>query len=142
MDKPATVRVLACNVKPYHYGLWCSIENGPPFVNEIVSAKLSDDGTEVAFLLDSHNFKFAELFEEIELVPLEPDEYARKTYGDFTLSLPDHWAMLLGNSIRSFARRARVDKLHTILFMGLDDRCGQREFAALTELATLAKEGA
>jgi hypothetical protein len=48
----------------------------------------------------------------------------------------------LGQSIRSFARRARVDKLHTILFMGLDDRCGQREFAALTELATLAKEGA
>ena len=71
-DEPKQVKVRAIDVLPYHWGQWCSIDGGPPFVNDIVSRRWSDDGEHIYFMLDSHNFLKAVPDEELELVPLEP----------------------------------------------------------------------
>lgn len=56
MDKPAEEEVLARDVVPYEWGLWCQIEDGKPFSNTIEVVSWSDDGTELVFMLGSHNF--------------------------------------------------------------------------------------
>ena len=53
---PVTVKVRAIDVRPYRYGLWCRIENDPPFTNPIVHGAWSDDGQSIWFGLDSFNF--------------------------------------------------------------------------------------
>ena len=74
---PASVRVKARDVKPYLYGLWCSIAGGPPFSNTICSVQWSRDGEHLFFGLDSHNFYKAHPDEEIELIP-EPAEQVER----------------------------------------------------------------
>jgi hypothetical protein len=70
VTKPETVRVQARNVVPYRYALWCRIEGGKPFANEIVGKRPSDNGTHLWLMLDSHNFIKAEPDEWLELVPI------------------------------------------------------------------------
>ena len=79
-EKPKTIRIKARDVEPYRYGLWCSIEDGPPFVNDIVHAQENGDGT-IWFILDTHNFKRVHRDEELELVPLD-DGPVRKSWRD------------------------------------------------------------
>lgn len=83
---PPSVRIRACDVKPYFYGLWCSIQEGTPFVNDIVVVSQKDDGT-LAFMLDSHNFLTGiDPNDVIELVPLrKPGEWAINRYQDWVL---------------------------------------------------------
>jgi hypothetical protein len=67
-DEPAQVRKRAIDVTPYEHAIWCSIGDGEPFANTIVLRKWSDDGTQVVFMLDSHNFLRARPDEEIDVV--------------------------------------------------------------------------
>ena len=68
MSEPVQVKKRAIDVTPYEHGIWCSVEGGVPFVNTIVLRKWSEDGSQVVFMLDSHNFLFAKPDEEIEVV--------------------------------------------------------------------------
>ena len=67
---PKMVKLKALDVKPHHFALWCRIEDGEPFENEIVSRRWSDDGQKITFMLGTHNFFFASPDEEVELVPI------------------------------------------------------------------------
>lgn len=69
--EPTMVKKRAIDVTPYEHGIWCSIGDGEPFVNDIVMRRWSDDGTRITFMLDSHNFLFAEPDEEIAVVVRE-----------------------------------------------------------------------
>lgn len=84
-EKPETVMVKAPEVKPYHYGLWCSIEDGKPFVNTFVGAKWSDDGSKVLYMLDTHNFLSVAHDEMVEVVPLNPSKYCAEKYGNWNI---------------------------------------------------------
>jgi len=68
VSEPVQVKKRAIDVTPYEHGIWCSVEGGDPFVNTIVLRKWSEDGSQVVFMLDSHNFLFAKPDEEIEVV--------------------------------------------------------------------------
>lgn len=71
VEKPEMCRVKARDVVPYHWALWCSIEDGKPFANEIVHVSWSDDGERIWFGLETHNAFSAGPDEEVELVPHE-----------------------------------------------------------------------
>lgn len=75
IEAPERVKVRAIDVKPYRWALWCSIEGGPPFENEICLRRWSDDGQGIWFMLESHNFLYAEPNEILELVPYTCDFY-------------------------------------------------------------------
>lgn len=66
--EPVQVLKRALDVTPYVHGIWCSVQDGKPFVNTIVLRKWSEDGEKVVFMLDSHNFLTAGPDEEIEVV--------------------------------------------------------------------------
>ncbi len=68
---PRTVSVLASGVKPYQWSLWCRIEGGEPFANEIVGVRPSDCGEYLWFMLDSHNFMKVRLTDVLHLIPRE-----------------------------------------------------------------------
>lgn len=68
---PAIVRVKVLDVVPYRHGVYCSIEDGKPFVNDIVSRDWSEDGEKVIFMLESHNFLFEPYGGELDVVVLE-----------------------------------------------------------------------
>lgn len=86
--KPKTVMVRVRDLKPYHYGIWCSIENGAPFVNEIVHMVWRDDGT-ITLMLESFNFMTGLTPQaELEVVELEPSEYAKSQYANWRIQPP------------------------------------------------------
>ncbi len=70
VSNPQMEKVLARDVKPYEWALWCSIADGEPFANDIVSSHPSECGTHLWLMLDSHHFIRAEPDEELELIPL------------------------------------------------------------------------
>lgn len=93
MIKPATVRVRARDVKPYHYALWSST-GGEPFANAIVHVRWSDDGTFLWFGLDSHNFYTAGPDDFVDLIDLSgrPEwEHNRKRHEAWILPPPGEW---------------------------------------------------
>ena len=55
-EAPLIVQKLGINVTPWDHGIWCSIAGGPPFVNEIVVRRWSEDGRRISIMLDSLNF--------------------------------------------------------------------------------------
>lgn len=72
---PEQTKVRAIDVKPHHWGVWCTVGDRPePFVNEIVTRKWSEDGSKILFMLDTHNFMSADPEEVLDLVemPLSP----------------------------------------------------------------------
>lgn len=78
MGEPKQVKMRAVDVVPFLYGIWCTIEGGEPFVNDIVYERWSEDTPgEIIFGLDSHNSDFRMADEEIEVVPLELNEYRK-----------------------------------------------------------------
>lgn len=68
--KPEVVRVRAGDVEPYEWALWCRVEGGEPFANQIVGRRVSEDGAHLWFMLDSHNFLRTTPDEVLELIPL------------------------------------------------------------------------
>jgi hypothetical protein len=84
-ETPETVKVKATEVKPYHYGLWCSIEGRDPFTNPVVGTRWSEDGKHVWYMLDTHNFHRADPDEFLDLVPLAPHRYISEKYGDWAI---------------------------------------------------------
>ncbi len=77
---PTIVKVRAIDIKPYRYGVWCTIEDNPkPFVNEIVNRRWSEDGQHIWFMLDTHNFMKATPEEEVAVV--ETLTYKEGDYG-------------------------------------------------------------
>ena len=85
---PPTVTIKARDVKPYHFGMWCTVGGGRPLVNEIVVVCWTDDGKRIKFMLGSHNFWFGDPDEVLDLVPIEPSAYFIEKYGDWQLPSP------------------------------------------------------
>lgn len=85
MSEPTLVKVMAVDVKPYLFGLWCTVGNGEPRSNVICSVKWSEDGQRLWFMLESHNFFDAAPDEALELVPQVPSPYFQKVGRDFVL---------------------------------------------------------
>jgi hypothetical protein len=87
---PPTIMVRARDIKPYHYALWCRIEDGKPFANDIVGVRWSEDGTKLWFMLESHNFFDALPDEMVEVVEMKGQhcEYLRAKYADWVLPDP------------------------------------------------------
>jgi hypothetical protein len=67
-NEPAQVRKRAIDVTPYEHSIWCSVEGCEPFANAIVLRRWQEDGSQIVFMLDSHNFLFAAPDEEIDVV--------------------------------------------------------------------------
>lgn len=72
MTEPKEVMKRAMEVTPYQHGLYCTIGGGDPFVNIFVIRRWSEDGKKIIFMMDSHNFLFAEPDEEIQVVEVKP----------------------------------------------------------------------
>lgn len=70
--EPTIQRMKVLDVLPYRYGVYCSIEDGKPFVNDIVGRQWSEDGEKVIFMLESHNFLFEPPDGELDVVALKP----------------------------------------------------------------------
>ena len=68
--EPSMEKIRAADVGSFRWGLWCSIADGKPFTNPIVSARWSEDGESIWFMLDSHNFYNAKPDDVLELVRL------------------------------------------------------------------------
>lgn len=89
-ESPPTVMVRARDIKPYHYALWCRIQDGKPFCNDICGVRWSEDGKKLWFMLESHNFFDSEPDEMVEVVEVKGthSEYLRAKYADWVLSDP------------------------------------------------------
>lgn len=74
-EEPTQIEKRAIDVTPYEHGVWCTVAGNEPFVNEIVLRKWSDDGTQIIFMLDTHNFIFADPDENILVVEKSTDIY-------------------------------------------------------------------
>lgn len=74
------MRVLARDVVPFEWALWCTGEGGgrEPFANTIVAVRWEPSGR-LSFMLDTHNFLSADPDDELELVPLELRGYYLET---------------------------------------------------------------
>lgn len=70
--EPRQVRKRAINVTPLVHAIWCQIEDGEPFANPIVLRRWSEDGKRIVFMLDSHNFMFADPDVEIDVIEITP----------------------------------------------------------------------
>ena len=85
--EPESVTLKARDLKPYHYGLWSSIEGGKPFSNTICSIRWSEDGEHLWFMLESHNFYKVAPDEDIEVIP-ERSPYSQDRYAEWVLPPP------------------------------------------------------
>lgn len=74
MTEPVIVTKKAIDVVPELHGIWCSIENGEPFVNAIANRRWMDDGR-ISFMLESFNFYSARPDEDMAVVELPPSKY-------------------------------------------------------------------
>lgn len=81
-NEPVIVKKRAIDVTPYEHGIWCSIMDGKPFVNEICIRRWSEDGSKITFMLESHNFLFADPGEEIDVVVIDKPAYSAKFLED------------------------------------------------------------
>lgn len=76
IETPEMKKVLARDVLPFHWGVWCTVgDDRRPFTNPIEHAKWSEDGQHLWFMLGSFNFLKAAPDEELELVPRVPAEW-------------------------------------------------------------------
>ena len=88
--EPTFVTMKARDLKPYHYGLWSSVEGGKPFSNTICVIRWSEDGEHLWLGLESHNSYKAKPDEEIEVV-VEVGPYSkdlRERYAAWVLPPP------------------------------------------------------
>lgn len=52
---PELVRMKAIDIQPHRWAVWCAVEDGKPFANEIVTRSWSEDGERIWFMLETHN---------------------------------------------------------------------------------------
>jgi hypothetical protein len=71
---PERVTMKAIDVVPHRWAVWCAVEDGEPFANEIVTRSWSEDGEHIWFMLETHNMIKARHNEDLEVVPYE-DRY-------------------------------------------------------------------
>ena len=86
--EPTFVSILAKDVKPYHYGVWSSVEGGAPYANCICNIRWSDDGKFLWFGLESLNYYRAAPLDVIELVDFSDNnlwEGSRQRHADWVL---------------------------------------------------------
>jgi hypothetical protein len=76
MNEPTQVKKRALDVTPYEHSVWCTVAGGKPFANTIVHRRWAGDGIRVVFMLDSHNFMFADPDEEIDVIENEQPFYS------------------------------------------------------------------
>lgn len=67
--EPEFTTLKARDLKPYHYGLWSSVEGGEPFSNTICIIRWSEDGEHLWLLLETHNPYKVAPDEDIEVIP-------------------------------------------------------------------------
>lgn len=70
-NEPIIVKKRAIDVTPYEHGIWCSVGDSKPFVNEVCIRRWSEDGSKIAFMLETHNFIFADPDKEMDVVVIE-----------------------------------------------------------------------
>jgi len=73
---PLRVRKRAIDVTPHYHGIYCTVAGGEPHVNQIVLRRWSEDGKEIVFMLESHNFYFSEPEASMLVVELPEPVYA------------------------------------------------------------------
>lgn len=89
VKEPVVQKMKVLDVRPYHYGVYCCIEEGKPFVNEIVGKDWSEDGEKVIFMLETHNFLFHSPWDEMDVVAMDrKDGLTPKEDGDFMSKRP------------------------------------------------------
>ena len=66
---PIAVTIKARDVLPCRYAIWCTINGGNKFLNEIATRRLDADGR-ICFMLDSFNFMWKYPDELVEVVPI------------------------------------------------------------------------
>ena len=81
-EHPDAVPVRVRDIRPYHWGQWCTVNGGEPFVNRLLSARWSEDGEHLWFMLDSRNFLKAGADEVVDLVPMDPGDFGAEKYGE------------------------------------------------------------
>jgi len=84
MTKPTTHRILARNIRPYHWAVWSST-GGEPFANTVCLVKWAEDGMRLVFMLDSHNFIFISPDDYIDVVTSGESEHMLEKYKDWVL---------------------------------------------------------
>lgn len=72
---PNTVTLKARDLKPYHYGVWCSVRDpetgneSKPFCNTIVYIRWNGDGKYLWLGLETHNTIKVAPDEDVEVIP-------------------------------------------------------------------------
>jgi len=95
---PEMQKVRAIDVRPYRWGIWCTVGDNPkPFTNAIESRRWSDDGQTIWFMLGTHNYHNARPDEELTLVPMEESRYVdysreEAEHAQFLAERPTHAA--------------------------------------------------
>jgi hypothetical protein len=69
---PETEQIIARDVVPYEWALWCRVAGGEAFANHIVGKRPSECGEYLWFMLDSHNFWKVKPDDVLALIPLLP----------------------------------------------------------------------
>lgn len=72
-SEPVIVKKRAVDVTPHLHGIYCTVGDSKPFVNEIVLRRWSEDGKKIWFMLNTHNFDCARPEEEMDVVEIVPD---------------------------------------------------------------------
>lgn len=91
MTEPESVKVLARDVRPYHYAVWFTYQGGEPYANAIMSVRWAEDGEHLLFGLESHNTLKARPDEVLELVDtsnMPVWQKRRETYSNWVLPSP------------------------------------------------------
>ena len=88
MSEPVFVSIRAADVKPYQYGVWSCVGGSPFFANAICTIRWSEDGKQLIFGLESHNFYFCDPEAVVDLVSLagvEAWKLSQVRYAGWTL---------------------------------------------------------
>jgi hypothetical protein len=94
------IKVRAIDIRPYQYALPCQLgKNGNHVLNEICIRRWRQDGEGLTFMMDSHNFFFANPHDLIEVVPIPEDRYS-----------PDFRAKALASDAQRMNRSRRPRK--------------------------------
>lgn len=70
--EPVIVQKRGIDVTPYVHGIWCSIEDGEPFVNHIALRRWSEDGSYISVMLETHNFARFDPDAMVDVVEVKP----------------------------------------------------------------------
>jgi hypothetical protein len=95
--EPEIVTVKARDIKPFHYGVWSVVKgddgnpDSEPFCNTICSVGWSDDGTNLWFGMESHNFMMVKPDEDVEVIA-NHNPYQQQTRDKYAAWVLPEWA--------------------------------------------------